>query len=348
MIIHSSAPCRVSFAGGGTDCEPFVTRYGGCVVSAAIKPRQRVELRPLDSPEIIIRSNVHPEPIQYAHAGKMSVTHRLGFVSAIARELHNPDRGGFEINLTANVPAQSGLGGSGAMAVAVVAAFNHLKAVPYDRAGIAELAYRLETDAVGNPTGRQDHVAAAHGGWNYIEFGSAGTHVSPLWDRREAHKADAIADGLLLFWLGQRDTDSGRIIKEQSENINGSGSPLDAMMKTKELVPKMREAIVSGDIERIGTLLEKLWQLKRTFHEGISSTRIDRLHDEILQAGAFGFKLCGAGGGGHSLVVCPPELRTAVITHGEAMGMKHVPLTFANEGLKVWTAPNDPADTTIS
>lgn len=341
MLIHSSAPCRVSFAGGGTDCEPFVTRYGGCVVSAAIRPCQKVELRPLDSPEIIIRSNVHPEPIQYAHAGKMNVQHRLGFVSAIARELHNPDRGGFEISLFANVPAQSGLGGSGSMATCVVAAFNHLKAVPYDQAKIAELAYRLETDAVGNPTGRQDHVAAAHGGWNYIEFGSAGTQVYPLWDRRETHKIDAIADGLLLFWLGQRDTDSGRIIREQSENINGAGSPLDAMLKTKELVPKMREAIESGDIERIGSLLEKLWQLKRTFHDGISSVRIDRIHDELLKAGAFACKVAGAGGGGHLLVVCPPELRTAIIIHAESMGVKNVPLAFDNTGLEVYSSPDE-------
>ena len=342
MLIHSQAPCRISFAGGGTDCEPFVTRYGGCVVSATIDPVQRVELRPLDTPDIIIRSNVHPEPIQYAHSGKMSVSHRLGFVSAIARELHDPERGGFEIALFANVPAQSGLGGSGAMAVAVIGAFNELRERKYTSAEIAELAYRIETDAVGNPTGRQDQCAAAFGGWNYIEFTKDGARVEPLFDRREEFaRTDEIADGLLLFWLGERHTASGDIIKQQSENINGSGSPLTAMMKTKELVPKMRDAIVSGDIDRAGKLLDRLWQEKQEFHPRISSPRIDRLVAGLKSAGAFGCKVTGAGGGGHLLVACPPEMRRAITIHAETFGVKAVPLTFNPTGLKVWQSPDD-------
>ena len=44
MIVVSTAPCRLSFVGGGTDVGEFSKIYGGATVSLAINIRQRFTL----------------------------------------------------------------------------------------------------------------------------------------------------------------------------------------------------------------------------------------------------------------------------------------------------------------
>ena len=43
-MIISTSPCRVSLFGGGSDVEPFVSQYGGGVLSFAISIYHRVTL----------------------------------------------------------------------------------------------------------------------------------------------------------------------------------------------------------------------------------------------------------------------------------------------------------------
>ena len=46
---------------------------------------------------------------------------------------------------------------------------------------------------------------------------------------------------------------------------------------------------------------------KRNLSKGISNPRIDEIYDIAINAGAFGGKLCGTGGGGFALFYVPNE-----------------------------------------
>ena len=62
----------------------------------------------------------------------------------------------------------------------------------------------------------------------------------------------------------------------------------------------------------VGSLMSREWSFRRQLAEGISTRLLEELLGAAGDAGAWGGKACGAGGGGCVAVLCPPERRTAV------------------------------------
>ncbi|MED5257422.1 MAG: hypothetical protein VX717_01850, partial [Candidatus Thermoplasmatota archaeon] len=73
-----------------------------------------------------------------------------------------------------------------------------------------------------------------------------------------------------------------------------------------------RIMLEEGKLSELGELLESAWQAKRGITSGVSSQEIDDLHDRLMQLGASGAKLLGAGGGGFFLVHGDADLRTKI------------------------------------
>ena len=61
------------------------------------------------------------------------------------------------------------------------------------------------------------------------------------------------------------------------------------------------------DIDKIGFLLNKSWQIKKKLSDKISSTQIDNLYNRGIHEGASGGKVLGAGGGGYILFYVPTK-----------------------------------------
>ncbi|HET6428015.1 MAG TPA: GHMP kinase [Phycisphaerae bacterium] len=337
MEIHSAAPVRMSFAGGGTDVTPFPERYGGMVVNATISTYMRAHLRLRTDDVVVIRANTRPEPIVYPHLSRMRFDGRLDFIKAIAKAMYRR-REGFELTLESAVRMRSGLGGSGAMCVAVQGAFNHLR-----RAGrlsireLAELAYTTETMVLRNASGRQDQYAAAFGGINHMAFDGDRVTLTPVDVAPEGLRR--LADGLLLLDLGERSAASGGIIEEQTRGVEAGGDVLKAMRETVACVVEMCDAIRHADLPRVGELLDVLWTRKKRFCSRISNSRIDRIYEAMRAAGMVGGKVTGAGGGGHMMACCDPARRKDVAAAARDMGAVVVPFKFVFHGLRTWHTP---------
>ena len=91
------------------------------------------------------------------------------------------------------------------------------------------------------------------------------------------------------------------------------------------------EALLSDDMEGLGHLLNENWALKRNYAVG-ATTEIDRLHQRALDAGAYGGKISGAGGGGFFLFICPPQRRENV---KKALGLPELKVRVERDGSKV-------------
>lgn len=332
---------RISFAGGGTDLSPFTEKYGGEVVSATIDKYCRAELSLYKGSRVNIRTNRRDEVLEYPDwrtwpepDGHLDFIKRL----YIATHGHAGFGHGFELNLDSDSPTRGGLGSSGAMGVAILWAFVKANALCRSLPGelsphaLWRIAYEAEL-AVGNKTGRQDHCAAAFGGFNHFEWrGSA--FLRNRIEFMDVEARQEIGDSLVLFEIDER-PDSGSEIQIRTCEAIGNGRIAKALLVMKAEVAPMRCALRIGDFQTVGKILESQWTVKRTCNPQISNKRIDDLYRELKIVGMIGGKVTGAGGGGHMVTCCKLEKREALIGAAEGMGAKHIPFQFSHEGVTV-------------
>ena len=99
----------------------------------------------------------------------------------------------------------------------------------------------------------------------------------------------------------------------------------------------MKEALLMGQIHKIGDILDFGWQYKKQTAGGVSSPLIDELYTKAREAGASGGKISGAGGGGFMMIYAPGNARYSVIKALEPYGGLFYPFDFTHEGLTTWT-----------
>ena len=59
----------------------------------------------------------------------------------------------------------------------------------------------------------------------------------------------------------------------------------------------------------LGKLVSEGWETKRRFSTSVTLPQIDAAYDEAMRLGAYGGKLCGAGGGGFMLFLAPDHVQ---------------------------------------
>jgi D-glycero-alpha-D-manno-heptose-7-phosphate kinase len=106
--------------------------------------------------------------------------------------------------------------------------------------------------------------------------------------------------------IGRRATDAAaaqvQVIKEKRVDAN-LGEMLALVNECVTILESQRDDFLA----EIGRMLSHSWRLKRGLSHSVSNDEIDRIFDRIIASGAYGAKLCGAGGGGFFLALVPPE-----------------------------------------
>jgi D-glycero-alpha-D-manno-heptose-7-phosphate kinase len=329
-VIRAKAPLRVSFGGGGTDIASYFEQRGGAVISATINKYAYGTLVPRADRDITVKSLDFDIVARFEGAESLRFDGQLDLVKAVVKNFH-PDQG-LELFLHSEAPPGSGLGSSSTMVVALIGLFKHWRGLPLTDYDIAELAYRIERQDLGIEGGKQDQYAATFGGFNFIEFHKDMTVVSPLRLKRSA--LNELEYRSLLVYTG-RTRLSANIIKEQNART-ASGANLDALDATKQLALRMRNALLQGRLDELGTLLHEGWEQKRKFASKVSSPEIEKLYEVARQHGAQGGKVLGAGGGGFMLLYCEFDRKHEVAKELERLGARPGGVSFEPEGLQTW------------
>jgi D-glycero-alpha-D-manno-heptose-7-phosphate kinase len=313
----------MSFVGGGTDLPAFCDVHGGAVVSTTIDKWIRVVVNRRFEGDVRVgysEIEIVPDVNQVRHELVREAMRRTG----IPR--------GIDVLTLADVPSRgTGLGSSSAVTVGLLNALYAFEGIAKPATKLAEEAAEIEIGVLGKPLGRQDQYAAAVGGFNLIEFlpAGGGVRVSPLIT--PAGTIERLHGHLLLFFTGtMRGSDD--ILREQSKAA-ANGKVVETMEKLRDLAYEMRDCLGSGDVERVGELIRRGWELKNAASPGTATTQIEKLLARALAAGAVGGKLLGAGGGGFLLLFVPPDAHQAV---REALDdLREIPFRFASHGTEI-------------
>ncbi|MCS6990992.1 MAG: dehydrogenase [Chitinophagales bacterium] len=338
MFIRSRSPLRLGLAGGGTDVSPYSDLYGGAILNATISLYAYATIEPTDDGRIVFHSIDQKQQISFASADQLPTEGELnllcGIYNRIVRDFVRRPLS-FRLSTYVDAPAGSGLGTSSSLVVAVLQAFAEWLALPLGEYELAHLAYEIERIDLAQAGGKQDQYAAAFGGFNFMEFyGNDKVIVNPL--RIKENYLNEMQHCLLLYYTGTSRL-SSRIIEQQAGNVKAQKEQsIEAMHRLKEQAVLMKEAILQGRLDEIGTLLNYGWQFKKQTAEGISNPLIDEIYEAALQAGASGGKISGAGGGGFMFFWCPGFTRYAVLERLKEFGGEFRRFQFTKHGVVSW------------
>jgi D-glycero-alpha-D-manno-heptose-7-phosphate kinase len=185
--------------------------------------------------------------------------------------------------------------------------------------------------------GKQDQYAATFGGFNFMEFYKDDyVIVNPLRIKKEY--SYELENNLLLFYTSTS-RNSADIIKKQQENVQrNNGKSIDAMHQLKEQSKLMKDALLKGNLDELGNILDFGFNEKKKMADNISNETIERFYTTAIKAGATGGKISGAGGGGFMIFYCPGNTRFNVIEQLSAIGGRAMDYTFTEHGLTTWTS----------
>jgi D-glycero-alpha-D-manno-heptose-7-phosphate kinase len=339
MIIRSKAPLRLGLAGGGTDVSPYSDIYGGAVLNATVSLYAYATIEPRTDNKIIIRSIDKDSTIELPSSENLEIDGNLDLIKGVYNRVlrdYKLKPLSFTMTTYVDAPAGSGLGTSSTVVTAVLGAFSEWLKLPLGEYDLAKLAYEIERSDLGMAGGKQDQYAATFGGVNFMEFfGNGKVIVNPL--RIKDQVLNELSNNIILFYT-KTSRISSEIIENQQRNVNaGSVKSIKAMHKIRELAVKMKEAILKGNLDKMGELLNLSWEYKKQMADGITNGQIDKIYNVAIEAGATGGKISGAGGGGFMFFYCPGITRYNVINALEQFGGQARRYEFTKQGLETWT-----------
>lgn len=338
-IIRSKAPLRLGLAGGGTDVAPFSDMYGGAILNATISMYARATILPGSDGKIRFRLLDKKELLEFEAREQIPFDgqHDLikGIYNRIVRDfLHKPIS--FELSTYVDAPPGSGLGSSSTLVVAILGAFAEWLDIPLGEYDLAHLAFEIERVDLNMAGGKQDQYAATFGGVNFMEFfRDDKVIVNPL--RIRERYLNELSHNLVLYHT-ETSRLSNTIIEEQRKNVlAGNEQSLEAMHRLKEQSVMMKEALLIGDLDKIGEILDFGWKFKKKMANGISNPMLDEIYEAAIRNGALGGKVSGAGGGGFMFFYCPDNTRSAVIDALQQFGGQSKRYEFTTRGLTTWS-----------
>lgn len=334
LLIRARTPLRVSLAGGGTDIPPYCDEHGGAVLSMTINKYAYVTLEPRED------SVIEAYSFDYGTSLKYNVGHEPPYDGNLDLLKSTTKRLGFEQGVTAyshcDAPPGSGLGASSAMVAAYVGAFGSLMNLPVTYYDIAEMAVEIERKDLAISGGYQDQYACTFGGWNYIEFLKDVVVVNPL--RIPAATLNELEYSMILVFTGGVRYSAGIIDDQVKRYVMKERDSVSALDQIRQLATDMKRALLLGDIQKVGYLLDVGWEQKKRLSPRISNPAIDHIYSEAKKSGAIGGKLLGAGGGGYLCLICSFNKRQSVIEALLRAGGQVEPWKLESTGLQTWTA----------
>ena len=342
-IVFAKAPLRMALAGGGTDLEPYWSKYGGVVLNATIDQYAYCKIEPcvcnhekcwsFKSVDLGIeeRHDFYSTPFmqgEYVDSDLQLLVNTYQYLTA------KTDRHPVKITTYVEAPPGSGLGSSSALVVALIAAIAEYHKIPLGEYDIAEYAVENERNICDMPGGKQDQFAAAFGGFNFTEFLTDGrTIVNPL---RLNYKTQNMMElSTVLYYVGKPRSNS-RVIENTAKGLVDSEVVLNATHKIKDACIDYKRSLLTGDFKRISELMETYWKSKLETNPHVASPEILDAYEYALQNGATGAKISGAGGGGHMVLFTEFERRHELITALKEKEGRVVPFKFVKHGVDVW------------
>ena len=305
MIIESSAPPRVDLAGGTIDIWPlYLFHPGATTVNFALSLRARCTIETRDDGRIVLESRDRKVAFEtdLSAIEDLLLEERLELVSKLVH-FFKPTTG-FHLIAESTVPAGAGLGGSSALAIAVIGALNRLVGNRYSQKKFVTIAANVESTVIKVPAGFQDYYPPLFGSVSSVHFRPDGIEREALdVDIEELEKRIAIC------YTGEPRLSGINNWEVFKRHIDGDAELFQLFDGIRDSAQNMREALLANDWERVSETMKNAYPNRKRLAPTITTPQMDMLVEKALAHGAEAAKVCGAGGGGCIAFLCSPGRR---------------------------------------
>lgn len=205
---------------------------------------------------------------------------------------------GLSIKTQSDFSCQYGFGSSSAVTVATIFALSRLYQLNLSQKDIFDLGYQVALEVQGVGSGF-DIAAATYGGTLY--FITGGKVIQPL-------RINQLP--LVVGYSGVK-ADTPQIVKSLKLKFKSDKTKyfkiFDQITKTVEEAKKELE---NKNWKKVGELMNKNQKLLQEL--GVSTEKLDKMCEAALDAGAYGAKLSGAGGGDCMITIVPEDKRLII------------------------------------
>jgi len=318
--------CRVDLAGGTLDIWPLgLLHEDARTVNLAIEVPVVVRVSRLDAGFSVEQSG---ERVRASTAQKLAAHTATDLIGEV---LHEIDSGPVAVEIDSASPRGGGLGASSALVVALIAAVETLEGRQLSSAREASaMARDLEARLMGKPTGRQDHFPAHYGGALEILHSAGGERVRQL-----EIDLEGLGRSLIVANTGRSHFSAGNNWEVVRRRLDGVQESIELFDGICSAARDLLQALEAGDLPEVGRQMSREWSFRRQLAAGVSTPEIERLLTSALEAGAWGGKVTGAGGGGCLAILASAEQRSAVCAALEAGGAQVLEVGPAEGGLLI-------------
>ena len=330
VIIESSAPTRIDLAGGTLDIWPiYLFHPGAQTINAAISLRARCVIQPRAARGLTIISGDTGRRVDANHWSELHDNHEL---KLLGRLLHYFQADGVEVQTRSESPVGAGIAGSSALNIAVCGALMAWSGRRRADEEILQVAMNVEAQAIEVPTGVQDYRPALYGGISAVELGVDGIRrVGLPVDGRELERR------LVLAYTGATRNSGINNWEVTKRHIDGDQDVRRRFGKIRDIAIAMRAALEHGNWEEVGRQVAAEWENRKGLAPGVATPEIESMLTAAREAGAFGGKVCGAGGGGCLFCLGEPDRVPAIREAVAGAGSRVLDFRIETEGLRVET-----------
>jgi D-glycero-alpha-D-manno-heptose-7-phosphate kinase len=333
VIAHT--PCRVDLAGGTMDIWPMYLFHPGAVtVNFAVSVLTRCRIIPLPGKTIRFRSLDTAREEEFTGLKQLASARKYRHPLAAYLTRFFAPQCGLELETHSESPAGAGISGSSALMIAASAALARFTGRTLDKEQLRVIAQNVEAQVIRVPTGCQDYYPALYGGVSAIHLDVDGIHHEAI-----PVAAEELDRRFVLAYTGAPRQSGINNWKVFQAHIAGDRNILQNFNRIAEIAQGMRRALAQSDWANVARLLREEWKLRKTNAPRITTPLIERLIAVARRNGAVAAKVCGAGGGGCVVFLCPPEARERVAAAVAGDGGQVLPARTARVGLTVSGEP---------
>jgi len=322
--VSASAPAKVILFG-----EHFVV-YGEPAVVSAIDKRAYASVKMRRDSKICINStdlgiSGYFEKNKFiVECGGQNAESKLKPIkTAVQKVLERVGRKsvGVNVEIRSSIPVAAGLGSSAAVVAAVAKAASHLLNVELSKEDIFKITLESERLVHGTPSGI-DPTTTTYGGVLLFRKG------------KEFKRIDVKKDIPLIIGNTEIERSTGELVSMVRQRRKKYPSIINPIIKASgRIVFKAVNALENCDFTVLGELMNINHALLCAI--GVSNDSLDRLVYAAREAGAYGAKLTGAGGGGCMIALSPPKRAKQIVEVIEKAGGKAFVVKKSDEGVRV-------------